>query len=346
MDELSNTRIKAVAPVTTPAELKQRFPLSRAAAETVAWGRQECVDIMNGDSHRMLAVVGPCSIHDPESAIEYADALAELRIRYADKLCIIMRCYFEKPRTTTGWKGLWSTPSIVGPSDHNLGQQLCREILLKVNERGLPVATEILDPATPQVIDDLIAWGAIGARTTESQTHREIASGLSFPVGIKNGTGGSVDIAINAMEAAASPHSIVGVNPIDNTRSVFHTTGNPDSHLILRGGTNGPNYSREHVAGAVSKLQAKVLSARIMVDCSHANAGGDYRNQAIVLREVIKERKVGDYPVTGVMIESHLKAGKQAPAPLEELTYGQSITDACVDIKQTKQMLDELYQHL
>jgi 3-deoxy-7-phosphoheptulonate synthase len=257
-----------------------------------------------------------------------------------------MRCYFEKPRTTTGWKGLWSTPDIIGPSDYNRGQKLCREILLKVNECGLPVATEILDPATPQVIDDLITWGAIGARTTESQTHREIASGLSFPVGIKNGTGGSVDIAINAMQAAASPHSMIGINPVDNRRSVFLTEGNPHSHLILRGGTSGPNYDRTSVAVAVDKLSQRGLSTRIMVDCSHANAEGDYRNQSHVLRTVLNHRAEGNYPIYGVMIESNLKAGKQAPAPLAELEYGVSITDACVDMVETKHLLEELYQQL
>ena len=340
--ELSNVRISSVLPIFTPREVKELFPLTMRAAETVFMGRQECEAIFSGQDTRMLVIVGPCSIHDPKAAIEYAERLIELRNKYSDKLCIIMRCYFEKPRTTVGWKGLWSTPGIIGECDYNRGRKLCRQIMLEVNSLGLPVATEILDPSTPQVIDDLISWGALGARTTESQTHREMASGLSFPVGIKNGTGGSFEIAMNAMVAAGNPHTMLGINS-EGKQCAFNTAGQAFTQLILRGGCNGPNFSRDCVESAVKELSNRGLSTNVMIDCSHANAEGDYRNQIKVLAEVVSYKQAGNYPVNGVMIESNLCEGKQLPAPLQYLKYGVSITDGCVGWEDTVDVLDDMY---
>lgn len=344
--DLDNVRISKKTPIMTPREVRNAFPLSHKAKQTVLMGRKEIENIIIGRDNRFLMIVGPCSIHDPESAYEYAARLNELRLRYADKLCVIMRSYFEKPRTTIGWKGLMSTPSIVGPSDFDAGRLLGREILLKINELGLPVATEILDPSTPQVFSDLIAWGAIGARTTESQSHREMASGLSFPVGIKNGTGGSVEIAINAMLSAAHPHTFLGIDEETGRQFSFESTGNQFSQLILRGGTNGPNYDVDSVVKARQALVNRGLSANMVVDCSHANAEGDFRKQYDVLQFVLKHRHSIDYPVSGVMIESHLVEGRQDPAPLSELQYGQSVTDACIGFELTKEMLGKTYESL
>ena len=340
---LENIRIREVTSVLTPAEVKQRFPLTATAAKTVQQGRQEIEAIISSRDDRLLVIVGPCSIHDKAAAYEYAERLARLRREYSDKLCIVMRVYFEKPRTTVGWKGLLAEPDLVGKTDFDKGRLLAREILLHINELGVPAATEILNPTTPQVISDLVAWGAIGARTTESQSHREIASGLSFPVGIKNGTGGSVMIAINAMLAAREPHTFLGIDSDSGTQCCFTSTGNPYTQLILRGGNNGPNYTGADVAAAVQQLRQHNLSSRAIVDCSHANAEGDYLRQAEVLRYVISHRKDVDYPVYGVMIESNLVAGKQACTDPQTLTYGKSITDACVGWEETEKMLANTY---
>lgn len=340
---LQNTRIKKVEDVLTPAEVIVQNPLTDIAAQTVFTGRQEIENIIDGSDKRLLVVVGPCSIHDEQAAYEYAHRLQPLRVKYADKLCIVMRVYFEKPRTTVGWKGLLVNPDVVGQSDFNKGRLLARRILVKINEIGLPAVTEILDPATPQVIDDLISMGAIGARTTESQTHREMASGLSFPVGFKNGTSGRIKIAIDAMLAAREPHSFMGIEKATGKQCHFVTTGNPYTQLILRGGENLPNYDTESVKEAVIQLKTNNLPISIMVDCSHKNAEGDYRKQHDVLHYVLKNRGV-DYPIQAVMIESNLKAGKQPEGPLSELEYGQSITDACVGWEETEEMLKVAYE--
>jgi 3-deoxy-7-phosphoheptulonate synthase len=287
-------------------------------------------------------VVGPCSIHDTEAALDYARRLKAVRDRVSGELEIVMRVYFEKPRTTTGWKGLINDPHLDGSFDINAGLRRARTLLLAVNELGLPAATEMLDPIVPQYLADLVSWTAIGARTTESQTHREMASGLSMPVGFKNGTDGSLQVAINAMESSRNPHRFLGING-QGTVAIVVATGNPDCHIVLRGGSRGPNYDAEHVASAAAALQQLGLPTRVMVDCSHDNALKDHRRQPEVLRAVAEQVGGGSRTLLGVMIESHLKAGRQAiPKDLAGLAYGQSITDACVDFETTLSMLDGL----
>jgi 3-deoxy-7-phosphoheptulonate synthase len=276
------------------------------------------------------------------AAQEYATAIAEAHHRFKDDLEVVMRVYFEKPRTTVGWKGLINDPHLDGSYDINTGLRRARGLLLHLAELGLPAATELLDPVVPQYIADLISWTAIGARTTESQTHREMASGLSMPIGFKNGTDGSASTAINAMEAAAKPHHFLGISQQGNA-AIVSTTGNPDGHLVLRGGKGGPNYGPEAVAAAAAQLAAEGLPARLMVDCSHGNSNKDYRRQGEVLRQVAEQVAGGSLHVMGVMLESHLVEGSQKiPTDLSQLTYGQSITDACIALDTTLALLDEL----
>ncbi|MEB3172203.1 MAG: 3-deoxy-7-phosphoheptulonate synthase, partial [Synechococcaceae cyanobacterium] len=282
------------------------------------------------------------SVHDVDAAREYAEAIATAHHRHRDDLEVVMRVYFEKPRTTVGWKGLINDPHLDGSYDINTGLRRARALLLHLAERNLPAATELLDPVVPQYIADLISWTAIGARTTESQTHREMASGLSMPIGFKNGTDGSATTAINAMEAAARPHHFLGINA-EGHAAIVSTTGNPDGHLVLRGGKGGPNYQPEAIAAASAQLTRDGLPPRLMVDCSHGNSNKDYRRQAEVLRAIAGQVAAGSRQVMGVMIESHLVAGNQPiPADLSALTYGQSITDACLDLPTTLGLLEEL----
>jgi 3-deoxy-7-phosphoheptulonate synthase len=289
-----------------------------------------------------LVIVGPCSVHDVAAAEEYAGALMQIRERLRDRLEIVMRVYFEKPRTTVGWKGLINDPHLDGSYDINTGLRRARGLLLQLAERGLPAATELLDPIVPQYIADLVSWTAIGARTTESQTHREMASGLSMPIGFKNGTDGGVAIAINAMEAAARPHHFLGINRQGHA-SIVSTTGNPDGHLVLRGGGSGTNFHAEAIAEAAGQLRAADLPQRLMVDCSHGNSNKDYRRQGEVLEAVASQVRDGSKAILGVMLESHLVAGNQKlPADLNKLTYGQSITDACIDLATTESLLNDL----
>jgi 3-deoxy-7-phosphoheptulonate synthase len=289
-----------------------------------------------------LVIVGPCSVHDVAAAEEYAGALMQIRERLRDRLEIVMRVYFEKPRTTVGWKGLINDPHLDGSYDINTGLRRARGLLLQLAERGLPAATELLDPIVPQYIADLVSWTAIGARTTESQTHREMASGLSMPIGFKNGTDGGVAIAINAMEAAARPHHFLGINRQGHA-SIVSTTGNPDGHLVLRGGGSGTNFHAEAIAEAAGQLRAADLPQRLMVDCSHGNSNKDYRRQGEVLEAVASQVRDGSKAILGVMLESHLVAGNQKlPADLNKLTYGQSITDACIDLATTECLLNDL----
>jgi 3-deoxy-7-phosphoheptulonate synthase len=289
-----------------------------------------------------LVIVGPCSVHDVAAAEEYAGALMQIRERLRDRLEIVMRVYFEKPRTTVGWKGLINDPHLDGSYDINTGMRRARGLLLQLAERGLPAATELLDPIVPQYIADLVSWTAIGARTTESQTHREMASGLSMPIGFKNGTDGGVAIAINAMEAAAKPHHFLGINRQGHA-SIVSTTGNPDGHLVLRGGGSGTNFHAEAIAEAAGQLRAADLPQRLMVDCSHGNSNKDYRRQGEVLEAVASQVRDGSKAILGVMLESHLVAGNQKlPADLNKLTYGQSITDACIDLATTECLLNDL----
>jgi 3-deoxy-7-phosphoheptulonate synthase len=338
----SDLHVVETRPLVAPALLRQELPLGEVAATTVREARERIKAILRGDDQRLLVIVGPCSVHDVGAAKEYAAAIAEEHQRHRDHLEVVMRVYFEKPRTTVGWKGLINDPHLDGSYDINTGLKLARGLLLHLAEMGLPAATELLDPVVPQYIADLISWTAIGARTTESQTHREMASGLSMPIGFKNGTDGSASTAINAMEAAARPHHFLGINK-DGSAAIVTTTGNPDGHLVLRGGKQGTNFHAEAIESAATALEKDGLPARVMVDCSHGNSNKDYRRQGEVAAAVAEQLRSGSRHVMGVMIESHLVAGNQKiPADLSQLTYGQSITDACIDLGSTREVLAEL----
>ncbi|MFN6337827.1 MAG: 3-deoxy-7-phosphoheptulonate synthase [Cyanobacteriota bacterium] len=338
----SDLHIVDTRPLVPPEALHREMPITERAASTVQRARERIKAILHAGDHRLLVIVGPCSVHDVKAAEDYAAAIAQAHRQHRDHLEVVMRVYFEKPRTTVGWKGLINDPHLDGSYDINTGLRRARGLLLHLAEMGLPAATELLDPVVPQYIADLISWTAIGARTTESQTHREMASGLSMPIGFKNGTDGSATTAINAMEAAAKPHHFLGISQQGNA-AIVSTTGNPDGHLVLRGGKGGPNYQREAVEAAAAQLSREGLPARLMVDCSHGNSNKDYRRQADVLRDVALQVRGGSVHVMGLMLESHLVAGQQKiPADLSQLTYGQSITDACIDLATTLDLLEEL----
>ncbi|MGE7957478.1 3-deoxy-7-phosphoheptulonate synthase [Pseudomonas sp. NPDC089530] len=317
-------------------ELKQQLPLSLALSQQVAAHRQAVRAILNGEDSRLLVVVGPCSIHDPQSALEYASHLARLSAEVSDELLLVMRAYVEKPRTTVGWKGLAYDPRLDGSDDMAGGLTLSRELMREMLRLGLPVATELLQPMAAGYFDDLLSWVAIGARTTESQIHREMASGLGMPVGFKNGTDGGVGIACDAMRSAAHPHRHFGVDSQGHP-AVIQTPGNPDTHLVLRGGHRGPNYDRQSVAQVQHDLQKLKIPARIMVDCSHANSGKDPLRQPAVFNEVLEQRLQGDSTLVGVMLESHLFEGCQPLSPT--LRYGVSVTDGCLGWDATEQLL-------
>ena len=342
MYKTNDLHIVETRPLLSPATINSELPMTEAAAVLVARTRHRIRNILQGSDKRLLVIVGPCSIHDVDSAYEYGEKLSNLRTELEDCLEIVMRVYFEKPRTTTGWKGLINDPHLDGSYDINSGLRLARKLLLELAHLGLPAATELLDPIIPQYIADLISWTAIGARTTESQTHREMASGLSMPVGFKNGTDGSLHPAINAMLAANQPHRFLGINA-QGLASIVTTTGNPDGHLVLRGGKYGPNYETAYVNQAAIELTRQGLNPRMMVDCSHDNTNKEYSRQLTVLQDIAHQVVAGAQYLMGVMIESHLVAGKQPiPKDITKLVYGQSITDPCVDFAATTKMLREL----
>lgn len=344
MYKTNDLHVVDTRPLISPALLHHELPIDDTAAALVAETRDRIRNILRHEDPRMLVIVGPCSVHDIEAAYEYGQKLVSLRHELADQLEIVMRVYFEKPRTNVGWKGLINDPHLDGSYDINTGLRLARKLLLDLAHLGLPAATELLDPITPQYIADVISWSAIGARTTESQTHREMASGLSMPIGFKNSTDGSLQAAVNAILAASRPHHFLGING-HGLASIVTTTGNPDGHLVLRGGKHGPNYEGSHVEQAAQELARLGLNSRVMIDCSHANANKNHERQAIALQNVAEQLTSGSRHVLGVMIESHLKAGNQPiPEDLSELTYGQSITDACVDFEMTATMLRTLAQ--
>ena len=338
----SDLHVVETRPLVPPAVLHRELPISENAARTVQQARERIKAILHAGDQRVLVIVGPCSVHDIGAAQEYAEAIVQAHHRYRDQLEVVMRVYFEKPRTTVGWKGLINDPHLDGSYDINTGLRRARGLLLHLAELGLPAATELLDPVVPQYIADLISWTAIGARTTESQTHREMASGLSMPIGFKNGTDGSVATAINAIEAAARPHHFLGINS-GGQAAIVSTTGNPDGHLVLRGGKGGPNFHGEAVEAAAAQLARDGLPARLMVDCSHGNSSKDYRRQGEVLRSVAEQVAGASVHVMGVMLESHLVAGNQKinPDP-SQLIYGQSVTDACIDLPTTLELLEHL----
>ena len=334
-------RIEAVSPLISPAILAYYLPTSEAAGKLVFEARADCERILNGEDDRMLAVVGPCSIHDPAGALEFAERLREPMQRLRDDLCVVMRVYFEKPRTTVGWKGLINDPRLDGSFDINHGLWTARQLLLDLARIGVPAGTEFLDTISPQYIADLIAWGAIGARTTESQVHRELASGLSMPVGFKNGTGGSIRIAVEAIRAARGSHHFLSVTK-QGVSAIVTTKGNDACHMILRGGKQGPNHDKASVAAVVDELRGHGLSTRLMIDCSHGNSGKDYRAQPAVAEEVGRQVADGDGDIAAVMIESNLVEGRQDLGDGRNLVHGQSVTDACVGWDQTVEMLDGL----
>ena len=334
-------RIAGYRPLISPAILMEELPLSETASNTVSQARKAAEAIVRGDDDRLLVVTGPCSIHDPKAALEFADHLQGAMRELSADLCIVMRVYFEKPRTTIGWKGLINDPHLDGTFDINNGLRAARRLLLELAHRGMPAGSEFLDVITPQFVADLMAWGAIGARTTESQIHRELASGSSMPIGFKNGTDGSVQIAVDAIGAARHPHHFLSVTK-QSIAAIVTTRGNDTCHLILRGSNSGPNHDAESVDAAGAALRAAGLGDRMMIYCSHGNSRKDHRQQPAVTREVAVQVAGGSHLVCGVMLESHLKEGKQNHTSDTPLVYGQSITDACMSWATTEPLLYEL----
>lgn len=346
MIKTNNLKVSAITPVIAPADLRQVFPLSDKNREFVSKSRQQINEILHRRDNRLMVVVGPCSIHDPDAAVEYAQRLSTLSQKVSDQLLLIMRVYFEKPRTTVGWKGLINDPDMNGTHLISKGLGIARGLLSRITALEIPVANEMLDPITPEYVADMISWGAIGARTTESQTHREMASGLSFAVGFKNGTDGNLQIAIDAMKAAQHPHSFLGINREGRT-SIIQTTGNPDVHIVLRGGSHKANYHPEDIQITEEILKKNSLFPTIMVDCSHGNSNKDYNKQAEVLDSVVGQIENGNRSISGVMIESYLEAGNQKIQTDQiQLKYGVSITDACIDWATTERILLDAHKRL
>lgn len=340
--QTDDLRITGISPLISPAVLSYFLPITEKAAETVSNARTQAENILLGKDDRLLVVIGPCSIHDPSAAIEYAERLKDLATQYSDDLLIIMRVYFEKPRTTVGWKGLINDPHLDGSFDINRGLHIARELLLELNTMGMPAATELLDTISPQYIADLIAWGAIGARTTESQIHRELASGLSMPVGFKNGTRGTIQIAIDAIQAATNSHHFLSVTK-QGVSAIVTTAGNPACHIILRGSSEGPNYDASHVESVTNQLTKHGLHTQLMVDCSHGNSCKDYRNQPLVVENLCQQISAGNTAIASVMIESNLIEGAQSlGSDPSQLVYGQSITDQCIGWQSTEDVLEQL----
>ena len=345
MKKITDINITSKTQLPTPVDLCNKIQRSSDVEQFVVETRNAINKIIFGDDPRLLIVVGPCSIHDLESGREYAERLAKLSQELSDRLLIVMRVYFEKPRTTVGWKGLIMDPKLDGTSDIPLGLKMARSFLTEVLELGLPTATELLDPITPQYIADLICWSAVGARTTESQTHRQMASGLSMPLGFKNATNGDLKVAINAIQAASQPQTFLGIDNLGQANAIT-TKGNPNCHIVLRGGSDGPNYSASDVADAQEKIAKDNLEPAIMIDCSHANSNKDHELQASVFHNVVYQ-SITNKKIIGTMLESNINSGKQAfPQDKENLQYGVSITDACIDWETTEQLLRDAYNKL
>ncbi|WP_032115479.1 3-deoxy-7-phosphoheptulonate synthase [Candidatus Arsenophonus nilaparvatae] len=341
-DELNNVNISDEQILITPKELKKYYPLDHNNQQIISQSRRIIADIIQHRDPRLLVICGPCSIHDVDVALEYAHRLKQLAIELSDSLYIVMRVYFEKPRTTTGWKGLISDPMMDGSFDMEKGLHIARKLLLSLVDMGLPLATEALDPNSPQYLGDLFSWSAIGARTTESQTHREMASGLSMPVGFKNGTDGNLVTAINAMKAAAMPHRFMGINQSGQV-CLLQTQGNPDGHIILRGGEK-PNYSVQDIANCEIQMRNANLSPSLMIDCSHGNSQKDFRRQPQVVESIIEQITNGNRSITGMMLESHINEGSQSSEQLRsKMKYGVSVTDACISWETTEAVLRKLH---
>jgi 3-deoxy-7-phosphoheptulonate synthase len=341
LQHVRDQRIEQVVPLAAPASILEELPLGDEGTEVVLRGRSDLHAILERTDDRLLAVVGPCSVHDVDAALDYARLLSAKSEQLRDDICVAMRVYFEKPRTTTGWKGMINDPHLDGSGDVNAGLRLARRLLLGVHALGLPVGCEFLDPITPQYISDAVAWGAIGARTAESQIHRQLGSGLSMPVGFKNRTDGNLQVAVDAVRAAAAPHAFAGIDE-NGTPAILHTRGNPDCHIILRGGSDAPNYGSAGVAAAVTKLRGAGLPERVVIDLSHDNSGKDPDRQPLAADDVAGQIAGGNRSVVGVMLESFLVAGRQELDSGKSLTYGQSITDACMDWDATVEVLDRL----
>ncbi|HEX5796823.1 MAG TPA: 3-deoxy-7-phosphoheptulonate synthase, partial [Candidatus Saccharimonadales bacterium] len=340
---LTDSRIEGIFPLSSPREIIQEIPQSASSADTVFSSRREIERIINpwSRNRRLLVVVGPCSIHDVDAALEYARWLKKQRDRYASTLEIVMRTYLEKPRTTLGWKGIVNDPNLDGSFDIDKGLRVARKLLHDITELGQPISYELLSARTPQYISDLVSWGAIGARTTESQLHRELVSGVSFPVGYKNGTSGNLQIVIDAIIASRAKHIFMGID-MEGRTAVVKTTGNPYCHAVLRGGTDGPNYDKRSVGKAVKQLKKADLNTSLLIDCSHGNSNKDYRRQEKVLKDVAKQIAKGNDDICGVMVESNLVEGSQKLVDKNKLVYGQSITDGCVGLDTTAGMLETL----
>ncbi len=344
--KLENLNVASQESLITPEELKQEMPLSEPAAETVASGRQAIYDIMDGKDPRLFVVVGPCSIHDVDAALDYARRLKKLADEVSDTLLLVMRVYFEKPRTTVGWKGLINDPHLNDTFDIEQGLRIGRRLLLDINELGLPAATEALDPISPQYLQDTIAWSAIGARTTESQTHREMSSGLSMAIGFKNGTDGNLDVAVNAMKSVSHSHSFLGIDQ-QGKGAIIRTTGNQYGHVVLRGGGGKPNYDSVSVALCEQALDKAGLRKCIMIDCSHANSNKDPGLQPLVMQDVTRQIREGNRSIQALMIESNIHWGNQSiPENLADLKYGVSVTDACIDWETTETAIREMREKL
>ncbi len=344
--DIDDVNVKSIQPLVTPAELKKEVPLTETAYQTVLKGRETVRNILDGKDKRLFIVIGPCSIHDTVAAHEYADRLKVLSEKIKDTIYVVMRVYFEKPRTTVGWKGLINDPDMNDSFNIEKGLRIGRQLLRELNEKGLPCATEALDPNSPQYYQDLISWSAIGARTTESQTHREMSSGLSSPVGFKNGTDGGLTVATNAMQSVKHGHSFLGLNDQGQV-SVIHTSGNPYAHVVLRGGNGKPNYDAGSVADAEAALAKAKVSGKIMIDASHANSNKDPYLQPLVLKNITEQILDGNKSIVGLMVESHLKGGRQdIPADLSSLEYGKSVTDGCIDWETTEHALLEMHEAL
>ena len=342
MYNTDDLRIKEIRELSPPDEIRKEFPLTEKAAQVTFETRRDVHRVLHGADDRLLAIVGPCSIHDPRAAMEYASRLKDQKDRLADALAIVMRVYFEKPRTTVGWKGLINDPLLDGTFRINDGVRIARELLLRLNDLGVPAGVEFLDMISPQYISDLVSWGAVGARTTESQLHRELASGLSCPVGFKNGTDGNLKIAVDAIRTSQHPHCFLSVTKAGHSAIVL-TTGNEDCHVILRGGKK-PNYDASSVEIASKQLSSAGLAKRLMIDASHSNSEKDFKRQMVVSHAIAEQIDAGDNRIMGVMIESHLKEGRQDLSPDKDLCYGQSITDACIGWEDTVVLLEELAQ--
>ena len=340
----NNINIASISELPTPAQIREEFPLSEENLEKVVGARQEINDIMDRKSRKKIMIVGPCSIHDTESAMEYAGRLKKLSDEVSDRLLLVMRVYFEKPRTTLGWKGLIYDPELNDSYNISKGLRIARKLLLDIVELGLPTATEMLEPVVPQYIADTVSWGAIGARTTESQTHRQMASGLSMPIGFKNATDGSIQVAIDAIKTAMSPHSFIGITE-KGASAVFRTTGNKYGHLVLRGGQTSPNYGAEHIAFARVAMQKNKLEPNIIVDCSHANSLKDPRKQRDVLIDVTAQMKNGEDALIGMMLESNLLEGSQKVTPENKPESGVSITDACIGWDETCELIRYMHNN-